>query len=349
MQDDPETSPAPAPVPGGLQWAFWLASVAVLDTLRAVAGELRGVPDLVVPSVVWLAVGYGVSSVLLRIGKRLRVVERPLPVMSAFAVAGVVVATMATTAAIGSIGMLLGGGAPPRLRDMAGLVLVIASVFALWSAAALLVAQMRRAHDAERRVLVAQSIAAEARLRMLRHQLNPHFLFNSLNSLAATIDEDRDRAQRLVLDLSSLLRDALADDSDDGTLGDELDRVERYLRIERARFEDRLHLHASVAEELRTAPCLPLLLQPLVENAIKHGASGAAAEVQLTAAREGGRVRIRISNPVSRESVPGAGVGLANVRERLAVRYGSDHRLEQRQRPDGWMDVELSWPCETRR
>jgi signal transduction histidine kinase len=348
VQDDPETSAAPAPAPGSLQWAFWLASVTVLDTLRAASGELRGVADLVVPSVVWVAVGYGVSSVLLRLGRRLGVVERPLPVMSAFAVAGVVVATLATTAAIGSIGLLL-GGAPPRLRDMAGLVLVIATVFALWSAAALLVAQMRRAHDAERRVLVAQSLASEARLRMLRHQLNPHFLFNSLNSLAATIDEDRDRAQRLVLDLSSLLRDALADDSDDGTLGDELDRVERYLRIERSRFEDRLQLHASVAEELRAAPCLPLLLQPLVENAIKHGASGAAAEVQLTASREGGRVRIRISNPLSKESVPGAGVGLANVRERLAVRYGSEHRLEQRQRPDGWMDVELSWPCERRR
>jgi signal transduction histidine kinase len=330
-----------------MQLAFWGATAAIFDTIRGLSGELRGLPDVVVPSLVWMALGYGVSSLLLSAGRRFRVVEQPLPGMALYALAGVAGATLIAITAIGAIAVVL-GGARPRPADMAGLAPIMASVYALWSAAALMVAQLRRAHEAERRALVAQNIATDARLRMLRHQLNPHFLFNALNSLAATIDEDRDRAQRLVIDLSSLLRDALADDSDAGTLGDELDRVERYLRIERARFENGLHLSASVAEELRTTPCLPLLLQPLVENAIKHGSSGSAAEVQLTAAREDGRVRIRISNPISKDSVPGAGVGLANVRERLAVRYGSAHRLEQRQRPDGWMDVELSWPCETR-
>ncbi len=347
MKADAKTASAGAPAIRSMQVAFWGVSAVLFDAIRGLSGELRNLPEVVVPTLVWLVAGYGVSSVLLAIGRRLRVVERPLHGMVLFALAGVAGATLATLTAIGLIAVAL-GGVPPRPGDLTGPAVVMASTFALWSAAALMVAQLRRAHDAERRALVAQNVATEARLRMLRHQLNPHFLFNSLNSLAATIDEDRERAQRLVVDLSSLLRDALADDSDDGTLGDELDRVERYMRIERARFEDRLPLHASVAEGLRATPCLPLLLQPLVENAIKHGARGAAAEVQLTATREHGRVRIRISNPVSRESVPGAGIGLANVRERLAARYGPAHRLEQHQRADGWMDVELSWPCETR-
>jgi LytS/YehU family sensor histidine kinase len=320
----------------------------MLDTMRAVSGEVRSIGDVLAPSLVFMTVGYAVSSALHRLGRRFRVVERPLPVTAGFALAGVVGGTVAATALLGLVGFALGGGLPPP-GAMVGLALVLASVLSLWCSAGLMVAQLGRAHEAERRALVMQRIAAEARLRMLRHQLNPHFLFNALNSLAATIDEDRERAQRLVVDLSSLLRDALADDSDEGTLGDELARVERYLRIERARFEEGLHLQASIADELRTIPCLPLLLQPLVENAIKHGASGSAAEVRLTAAREDGRVRIRISNPSSTQSVPGAGIGLANVRERLAARYGPEHQLEQRQRPDGWIDVELSWPCETRR
>jgi signal transduction histidine kinase len=328
-----------------MQLAFWTASIIVLDFFRAASGELHGLPDLVVPSLVWIGVGHGISSVLIRVGMWLRVDERRLPVITACAIVGVVAATLATTAALLAISVLLGAVLQPG--DAIGLAVIVAIVFTVWSAAALSVAQTRRAHHAERRLLVAESVAAKARLRMLRHQLNPHFLFNALNSLAATIDEDRDRAQRLVLDLSSLLRDVLADDIDDGTLGDELDRIERYVRIERARFEDRLQLRASVADQLRTTSCLPWLLQPLIENAIKHGASGARAEVELAVTLEDGRVQIRISNPISKASVAGAGVGLANVRERLVVRYGSAHRREHRQRPDGWMDVELSWPYES--
>ncbi len=191
--------------------------------------------------------------------------------MVVLGLAGVLVATVVVAGGLTLFGAALGG--PVEARKVANVALIVASTFGAWSAAALMVAQLCRAHEAEGRALAAKNAEAGARLRMLRHQLNPHFLFNSLNSLSATIDEDRDRAQRLLLDLSSLLRDVLADDSDDGTLGGELDRVERYVRIERARFEERLHVQVSVPEELRVAPCLPLLLRPLVENGVKHGES----------------------------------------------------------------------------
>jgi signal transduction histidine kinase len=342
MDDSRRSSPR-SPIPRGLQPAFWVASALVLDTFQIIGGHVRG-PGLVVVPIVWGTLGYAVSSVLLKLGARARVQERPLPATIALGLAGILVATIAVAGALTGFGLALGGRFEPR--QTANVVLIVASTFAAWSTAALMVAQLSRAHEAEGRMLVAQSIAAGARLRMLRHQLNPHFLFNSLNSLAATIDEDRDRAQRLLVDLSSLLRDALADDSDDGTLGEELDRVERYLRIERARFEGKLHVEASVPDELRVVPCLPLLLQPLVENAIKHGGAGSAVEVRLEAVREHGRIRIQISNPVRVGSPPGSGVGLANVRERLAVRYGAQHRFAQQQRGDGWMEVELGWPLE---
>jgi LytS/YehU family sensor histidine kinase len=285
-----------------------------------------------------------VSTILIRLGGRWRIPERRLPIMVGFAASGVVAGACVVTAVFVSVALLTGGY--PQPRELAGPALMGTLVFAAWSAAALMVAQLRRAHEAERRALAAQSVAAQARLRMLRHQLNPHFLFNALNSLSVTIDEDRDRAQRLLLDLSSLLRDALADDSEKGTLGDELDRVERYLRIERARFEGKLHVETSVPLDLLGTPCLPLLLQPLVENAIKHGCAGSEVEVKLVASRDGENIRVLVSNPICTGSTRGTGVGLANVRERLAVRYGSAHRFEQRQLMDGRMESELSWPCE---
>lgn len=286
---------------------------------------------------VWGLLGYGASSILGRLGERWRVVEQSLPVIVGLGLTGVFVATIAVTGAIVAIGAGLGGRIEPR--SVANIALIVASTLASWSAAALMVAQLHRVRDAEARALAA-------RLQMLRHQLNPHFLFNSLNSLAATIDEDRDRAQRLLVDLSNLLRAALADDSDAGTLGDELERVERFLRIERARFEEKLDVQTSVPDELRRAACLPLLLQPLVENAIKHGGIGAGVEVRLVAARQDQRIRIQISNPVRVGSTHGSGIGLANVRERLATRYGARHRFAQEQRADGWMVVELEWPLE---
>lgn len=330
--------------PRGLQLSFWLASALIVAALRILAGEQR-LTDIIVPALAWSALGFGASVVLTGWGRRVRIAARPFSAAAGLALAGVLLGATVQVGAIAALGIGLGGTIQPR--DLATSALLATATFAAWATAALMVAHLERAHAAELRAAEAQRVAANARLDMLRQQINPHFLFNALNSLAATIDEDRNRAQGQLLDLSRLLREALTSVGDEGTLGAELDRIEAYLRIEQARFESGPHPELHVADALRAAPCLPLLLQPLVENAIKHGARGGAPTIRIEAAVQRRTISVAVSNPVGAPIAPGMGLGLANVRERLVLRYGDAHRFAQRLRADGWMEVEVGWPCET--
>ncbi|WP_266157547.1 sensor histidine kinase [Dyella silvatica] len=167
---------------------------------------------------------------------------------------------------------------------------------------------------------------ARAQVDALQARIRPHFLFNSMNTVAALIRLDPDAAERTIEDLSELFRAALGQhDTRDGTLGEELALIERYLAIEQLRLGERLH----VRRELDTLPAafsLPrLLLQPLVENAVRHGIQPLrqGGEVILRGYREGRSLIIEIDNPLP--SIPGErghGHGLDNVRQRVAYRYG---------------------------
>jgi hypothetical protein len=200
-------------------------------------------------------------------------------------------------------------------------------------------------HAAERRVLEAQVTAREAELRALRAQLNPHFLFNSLNSINALVGSDPEGARRMCEGLGDFLRRTLSLGAREAvTLAEELALVDRYLAIEQVRFGARLAVERAIEPDAAACRVPPLLLQPLVENAVKHGVSGRVegGTIRIAAARQGSRLTITIDNP-SDDDAPtrrGEGVGLENVRRRLLVLGGRDAQLDV-QRADGRFRVRL--------
>jgi signal transduction histidine kinase len=182
-----------------------------------------------------------------------------------------------------------------------------------------------------REIQASERSAAEAELRALRAQVNPHFLFNSLNSIACFIRSRPAEAEAVTENLAELFRYSLrASQLPAVTLADELASVETYLAIERARFGERLQVVVEAAEELRAARVPSLLLQPLVENAVKHGVQqsldGCRIEVRAERTGQGVRVRVTDSGPgfatTDLAAVTARGTGLANVRDRLRHLFG---------------------------
>jgi two-component system LytT family sensor kinase len=238
-----------------------------------------------------------------------------------------------------------------------------AAVLLAWSALYFGIRHYGALQDERERALRAEALAHQARLQMLAYQLNPHFLFNALNSLRALIDEDRDRARQMVTELAGFLRYALLERPlQVARLADELEAVEGYLQIERIRFEDRLDVAVAVEPEAARCVVPAFLLHPLVENALKHGvpaAPGTPLRVRLGASVEEGRLRIVVENtgslrprewtgsPLPPDGGAGeasAGVGLRNVGARLRQLFPDRHRVEVAEE-DGWVRVRVEIPA----
>lgn len=224
--------------------------------------------------------------------------------------------------------------------------------FAAWGAVTLFVESARRGQEAERAAARYRAEAQDAQLRALRYQVNPHFLFNALNSLSTMVMGGRAAdAERMILNLSTFYRTSLAGDAqEDVPLAEELRLQRLYLDIEAVRFPSRLRVDIDVAGDVAGA-CVPaLLLQPLIENAIKHGVARSAQPVTVgvRAWREGERLRLEVANCVADGTAPpavGAGVGLANVRARLEARFGGEASAGWT-RSGGRFTVGLSLPYE---
>lgn len=200
----------------------------------------------------------------------------------------------------------------------------------------------------EQRRRLAQPVADAARLAELQARIRPHFLFNALNTAIALVRVEPARAEAVLEDLAELFRAATAESQTLVTLADELTLAERYLAIEQVRFGDRLRLHWQLDASAGGARLPPLVLQPLVENAVRHGVEPAAGggEVEVVTQRERGRVNIRIRNTLAPTLLhrAGLGVALANVRERLHLLH--DVALQFEAGPDGdghWL-VQISVP-----
>ncbi|BBE72129.1 sensor histidine kinase [Oharaeibacter diazotrophicus] len=185
--------------------------------------------------------------------------------------------------------------------------------------------------DRERRLAAVREEALAAQMRALRYQVNPHFLFNTLNSIAGLVEEGAaERAGRMVMSLSTFLRTTLAvDPFDDVPLADEIALQAGYLAIERERFSDRLRLGVDAPPDLMDALVPSLILQPLVENAVKHGvgATAGSVEIALAARRSAGRLQLIVENDMPAapcDAPPGIGLGLRNVADRLAARFPGD-------------------------
>ncbi|WP_342616849.1 histidine kinase [Rhodoferax sp. GW822-FHT02A01] len=185
-----------------------------------------------------------------------------------------------------------------------------------------------------------------ARLAELQSRIQPHFLFNTLNSAIALVRAEPAKAEALLEDLSDLFRHALMDRTESVTLADEIALARRYLDIEQVRFGDRLQLEWNLDPQADGARLPPLLLQPLVENAVRHGVepSDTGAMVRISTQRRGSVVVIKVSNTVpAGPGRAGAGEALRNVRERLALLHDVQGRFSSGMR-DGVFQVRMEVP-----
>jgi sensor histidine kinase YesM len=202
---------------------------------------------------------------------------------------------------------------------------------------------------AERQQLELQVLTRDAELRALRAQVNPHFLYNSLNSISALTGSDAAAARRMCLLLAEFLRTTLRVSSEERiTMAEEMKLAERFLSIEQVRFGERLHVEQSIDESALECQVPPLVLQPLLENAVGHGIAGLidGGTIRLDIARRGDRVSIVVENPRDPDAMPRrqGGVGLENVRKRLALVFGGAARLEAAASPSGFrVAIDLPW------
>jgi two-component system LytT family sensor kinase len=213
----------------------------------------------------------------------------------------------------------------------------------------------RQLQQQKEAALKAQAMAHEAQLKMLRYQLNPHFLFNTLNAISTLVLDDRgETANGMVSSLSAFLRYSLdSDPVQRVTLAQEIDATNLYLGIEQLRFGERLRVRMDIAPAARTALVPSLILQPLIENAVKYAVSrreeGGTIEIQ--ARRDGDSLTIVIHDdgpgcPNFAERKDGHGVGLANTRERLSVLYGVRQEFSIANRAPHGVEVCIRMPFE---
>jgi two-component sensor histidine kinase len=235
---------------------------------------------------------------------------------------------------------------PPLPLFSTGVLLYILSVGLHY--AILLSAQ---AHETERRAAEARTLAREAELQTLRFQLNPHFLFNSLHSISALTAIDAARAREMCVLLAGFLRSSLKIGNLYGIpLREEIALAASYLEIERVRFGERLRIERDIEARCEDCTVPPLLLQPLVENAVKHGISAIVdgGIIRIAARRVDGDVIVTVENDFDPEANAGVGtgIGLTHVRRRLQVRYGDAAGLQAGPH-EALYRVVLRFPCES--
>jgi two-component system LytT family sensor kinase len=229
-------------------------------------------------------------------------------------------------------------------------------LLAAWCAFFIAMTQQHRTRITELRLAEAETAAHAAQVRALRYQVNPHFLFNTLNSLSSLVMSGRaDRAEDMLMALSTFFRTSLSmDPSADVSLAEEIGLQRLYLEIEKVRFPDRLEVNIDIPDDLAEARVPALILQPLVENAIKYGVSATISKVELSirARRlDGGRMQLDVTNRAfgagsKKAPAPtheGTGLGLSNVSQRLQAHFGN--RVDVRFGPiAGGYEVSLAMP-----
>ena len=210
---------------------------------------------------------------------------------------------------------------------------------------------LEASREAEGRLMQGSILTRDAELKALKAQLNPHFLFNSLNSISALTSIDPERAREMCILLSEFLRLTLGlGEKNSIPLGEELELLERFVAIEKVRFGPRLSVQEDIQPHTKSLLIPPLLLQPLIENAVGHGIANLpeGGSIWLSSRFESGRLAISMENSFDPEStvLRRTGMGLTNVRRRLEARYGNSASLHTKANGDKFL-VELSLPGET--
>jgi LytS/YehU family sensor histidine kinase len=298
--------------------------------------------------------------------------KRPVGQHALLRIAGAPIVIAIHTAADVLVGpwliRVVGGSVEPGLQVVsddplhAGASLIIGSsvvVYALLHVLFVSLASMlRNAHDVrerERQLAAARTEAARAQLALLRGQINPHFMFNTLNAIGSLVATGRnDDAEDMIERLSGFLRTSLDRDAEPfSTLDEELAAIDGYLSIESVRFGARLVVDFDIDNGLGALVVPGVLLQPLVENAVKHGVGGSSTpvEIGIRARRDGETLEITVRDRrqgprEDSQPAPGTGTGLHNLRERLRLLYGDAAALRTRVHDDGFEAV-VTLPART--
>jgi len=334
-----------------LDATFWRVQAAawvlygVIHFLAALpVVEPDGLASMAVIKAIRAATGFGTSLLLALLYRRL--FDRSMPVVVTIVILVSAVASQlwffadrfAMITIVNGIGLVLRWQWFPH-----GLDLDYGFVLLAWSAAFLVAHHSREAAVRHRQALERELALRDARLKTLNHQLSPHFLFNALNSLRGLIAEDPDRAREMVTRLSRFLSASLGA-GHETTLAEELQTAQAYLAIQKVRFESALDAEIAASPQADACRVPAMLLQPLVENAVKHGAGldGGPLSIRVGTELRDGRLLISVANTGRLVgSGRAAGLGLSNTRARLASFYATRPSVAVRQ--DGpWVRAEIT-------
>jgi len=338
--------------------AFWFlqssgwACYFVLRTLSGIANAMGG--TFVIHTALLTAAGYSITLLMASAFRRL---IRMQPVYTWVGTVVIVAVAAAAFSAIEtwSMSTFINPGTRPEGIRFLGAILLTVSLLVAWSALYYSINFFILLEEQTDRLLRLENQASNAQLAMLRYQLNPHFLFNTLNSISTLVLlKQTERANAMLSRLSSFLRYTLVNESTGMvTVAQEIETLKLYLEIEKMRFEERLRPHFHIDPTVMRAHLPSLLLQPLIENAIKYAVTPQeeGADISIEMHREIDRVLINVS-----DTGPGAdahyqvraaqstGVGLANIRDRLAQAYGDNHRFETQSEITGGFRVVIEIP-----
>ncbi|WP_324805595.1 histidine kinase [Sphingomonas sp. LY29] len=339
--------------------AFWvLQSIGWTGffVLRALSGFANSMGAMFVVHLLLLtATGYSITLLMASLYRRLITLKAIWTVVASLAT--VVFASAAFSfIETWSLSTFVRPDFQPKGSEFFGAIILDFSILAAWSAMYYGINYYLLLEEEIDQRGRLENQASSAQLAMLRYQLNPHFLFNTLNSISTLVLlKQTERANAMLSRLSSFLRYTLANEpTAKVTLVQEVETLKLYLEIEKMRFEDRLRPHFRIDAETIGARLPSLLLQPLIENAIKYAVtpSETGADIWITARREGNAVRIEVADsgpgtggaPVDG---PSTGVGLANIQDRLAQAYGPAHGFSMRSNERGGFSVIIEIPLDT--
>lgn len=332
--------------------AGWVPLAGLLAGLLAVGGmtslqaTVVAVPLAVIYAFMCLAAWYPCQSAPLRKATFAKVVVTQL---AAAALSAMLWLFLADTWVVFLEQFPAFAGVGERFPGLVVLLLAVGVVlYVLGAALHYLLIGFEEAQQAERNTLQLEVAAREAELRALRAQIDPHFLFNTLNAISSLIATEPTSARTMCLELAEFLRESLRlGGVATIPLAEELRLAERYLGIERVRFGPRLRVERDVDGGAEACAVPALVLQPLVENAVRHGIAQLVqgGTVRIAGRCSGGRLYLTVENPAcAAPAQSGPGLGLANVRQRLAALYGQDASLDARV-AGGTFRVELTIPA----
>jgi len=337
--------------------AFWILQSAgwagyfILRTLSGIANAMGW--SYVLHTALLTATGYSITLLMGAIYRRL-IRMRPILTWAISIVIVVIAAAIFSAIETWSHATFLRPGLRPEGIQFLGSILLTFSLLVAWSALYYSINYYLLLEESSDRLLRLEHQASAAQLAMLRYQLNPHFLFNTLNSISTLVLlKQTDQANAMLSRLSSFLRYTLINEpTAQVTVAQEVETLKLYLEIEKMRFEERLRPRFEIDPAASRARLPSLLLQPLVENAIKYAVTPQeeGADIEIAARRVGDRVLFTVadtgpgSEDVWVKAQQSTGVGLANIRDRLSQAYGAEHRFETESNKEGGFSVTIEIP-----